>query len=312
MAFNSSRQSLRFNSSHSILWKGGLTALLGVVMLAARGEAQQGRTREYPTNEYYLALNIYQAGEFSEAGRAFRSAARSGMRSSEGRWVDSICYHTMLGECMFQMGELGQAADEYTAALSLFLAHRNWMLRVDFPPGLEPDQAGSRRRPTWGASARRSVPARFSHRYQILQGRFDNEQVLQQGGIVALPEFYLINAHEIMRCTALAIRRRHEIMGRAAAFDPLTAQLIQALAVRPAPPNHWSGAWVDTLLGLAYAAAGRSQEAGSELSKSLVMGSQFDHPLTATSLFALGKLAFEQEQFGNASQMFLEASLSAA
>ncbi|MDA1052751.1 MAG: hypothetical protein O3C40_20040 [Planctomycetota bacterium] len=312
MAAHSSRQCYRFTTPLVFSRPRGLLAFVCLVMLAARSDAQLAQTREYPRNEYYLALNIYQSGEFTDAAGAFRAAARSGIRSSEGRWIDSICYHTMLGESMYQMGELGQAADEYTAALNLFLAHRNWLLRVELSPILEPDQAGSRRLPTWGVSARRAIPARFPSRYQILQGRFDNERVLQQGGVVVLPEFYMINAHEIMRCTALAIRRRHEIMGRAAAFDPLTAQLVQALTVRPAPPNHWSGAWVDALLGLAYASSGRSQEAVSELNKSLVMASQFDHPLTATALFALGKIAFEQEQYGNASQMFHEASLSAA
>lgn len=312
MAANSSRQGVRCESRQWLVRFCGLAVFACLVALVARSEAQQAQIREYPPSEYYLALKIYESGEFTDAARAFRAAARSGMRSSEGRWVDSICYHTMLGESMYQMGELGQATDEYTAALNLFLAHRNWMLRVEFSPILEPDQSGSRRLPTWGASTRRTVPARFPDRYPILQGRFDNQQVLQTGGVVALPEFYQINTHEIMRCTALAIRRRHEIMGRAAAYDPLTAQLVQALMVRPAPPNHWSGAWVDSLLGLAYASSGRSQEAVSELNKSLVMASQFDHPLTATSLLALGKIAFEQEQYGNASLMFHEASLSAA
>jgi len=312
MAASSSRQRFRFNSRSSLARSSGMAAFVCLMALAARSEAQLAQIREYPPSEYYLALNIYHSGDFTDAGRAFRAAARSGIRSSEGRWVDSICYHTMLGESMFQMGELGQAADEYTAALNLFLAHRNWMLRVDFAAVLQPDQAGSRRVPTWAVSTRRAIPARFPNRYQILQGRFDNQQVLQQGGVVALPEIYQINAHEIMRCTALAIRRRHEIMGRAAVYDPLTAQLVQALTIRPAPPNHWSGAWIDALLGLTYASSGRPQEAVSELTKSLVMASQFDHPLTATALLALGKIAFEQEQYGNANLMFLEASLSAA
>ncbi|MBI2481763.1 MAG: hypothetical protein HYV60_24905, partial [Planctomycetia bacterium] len=212
-----------------------LVACACLLLIGARSDAQLPPTREYPTNEYYLALDIYHAGEFTDAARAFRSAARSGVRSTEGRWVDSICYHAMLGESLYQMGQLGPAVDEYTAALNLFLAHRNWLLRVEFPPVLEPDQGSARRVPNWGVSTRRAVPARFPNRYQILQGRPDNLQVLQQGGVVALPEFYLINAHEIMRCTAVAIQRRHEILGRAAAHDPLTTQLVQALAARPAP-----------------------------------------------------------------------------
>jgi tetratricopeptide (TPR) repeat protein len=291
------------------------TLLLAVWSALAGGSTAAGqdiRTREYPPDIYYRALDVYTEGEFSSAARGFRDAARSGMRSTEGRWVDSICYHAMLGECFYQMGELGPANEEFAAALNLFLAYRNWMLRVDFEPGLEADRVGPRRAITWGVSARRAVPARFPGRYPILQGRNDNVRVLQQGGTFALPEYYLINAHEIMRCTALAIRRRHEIMGRATAHDPLTAQLVQALAVRPAPPNHWSGAWVDALLGLAYASSGRNAEALSELNKGVVAAARFDHPLTPTVLFALGKIAFEQEQYGNAQNFFLEASYSAA
>lgn len=312
MAANSSRPQFPSSPSARFARSCGLVACTWLLLIGLRAEAQVPPPREYPTNEYYLALDIYHAGEFTDAARAFRSAARSGMRSSEGRWVDSICYHTMLGESMYQMGQLGPAVDEYTAALNLFLVHRNWMLRVEFPPVLEPDQGTARRVPNWGVSTRRAIPARFPSRYQILQGRFDNQQALQQGGVVAAPEFYLVNVHEIMRCTALAIQRRHEIMGRAALHDPLTTQLVQVLSVRPAPPNHWSGAWVDVCLGLAYASSGRSQEAASELGKSLVMAAQFDHPLTAIALFGLGKLAFEQEQYATASGLFLEASLSAA
>lgn len=289
-----------------------LLAIVAVAMCVSTADAQDPRTREYPPNEYYVSFNFFDDGDFVDAARAFRSAARGGIRSTEGRWVDSICYHTMLGESLFQMGDLGGALQEYNAAINLFLVHRNWLLRVDMPAGLEPDRRGPRRPITWGASTRRTAPARFPDRYAILQGRMDNQLVLQQGGIIALPEYYLVNAHEIMRCTALAIRRRHEIMGRAAAHDPLTGLLVQALALRPAPPNHWSGAWVEVLLGLSYASAGRATEAVAELNKSLATSGAFDNPLTGTALLALGKLAFSQEQYGQASQLFLEASYSAA
>ena len=288
-----------------------LSAVFALVIFASAAPAQDGRTREYPPNEYYIAFTYFDDGDFLDAARAFRAAARGGIRSTEGRWVDSICYHTMLGESLFQMGDLSGALQEYNAAVNLFLVHRNWLLRVEMPGALEPDRRVSRPI-TWGASTRRTVPARFPNRYPILQGRLDNQQVLQQGGIFALPEFYLINAHEIMRCTATAIRRRHEIMGRAAAHDPLTGLLVRALANRPAPPNHWSGAWVEVLLGLSYASAGRGAEAVTELNKSLATSGAFDTPLTGTALLALAKLAFSQEKYNQAAQLFLEASYTAA
>jgi len=258
-------------------------------------------------------MAVFNEGEFADAAKAFRQAGRFGVRSTEGRWVDSVCYHAMIGECLYQMGELNAASEEFTAAVTLFLAHRTWLLRVELTPNLEPSASGPQRPITWGPSTRRAVPARFPDRYPIVQGSPSLEAVVRQGGGVFSPqEIYLINAHEIMRCTALAIRRRHDIMGQACPHDPLTGQLVQALTLRPAPPNHWSQAWVGTLLGLAYASAGRSQEAVSELGKSAVAASQFDHHLTGAALLTLGKLAFEQEQYANAAGFFLEASLSAA
>ena len=283
------------------------TALLG----SGVHSYAQVETREYPPRDYYLALAVYQDGDFASAYKAFQSAGKGGIRSTEGRWVDSICYHAMMGECLYQMGQLPQALDEYTQALNLLVAHQTWMIRVDFPPVIEPSQV-SRKQPNWAITTRRSVVGRFPDRYPILQGRPDNERVLVQGGIISLPEYILINAHEIARCSSVAIRRRREIMGTACRYDPLTTQVLQALSTRPTRQNHWSQSWIDIQLGMAAAAAGKQQQAISDIGKGLLTGGQFDHPLTAIGLLELGKLAYEQEQYGTAGKFFLEASLTAA
>lgn len=292
-------------------WLAGL--LLSTMVLMPRGAAAQfaGPVREYPGQDYYQALSEYQDGDFRSALRDFQSAGKSGIQTTEGRWVDSICYHTMAGECLFQLGELALALDQYTHALNLLVAHRHWMLRVDFP-ALEPDNRGSQRPLTWGPSSRVTGLAQFPFKYQILQGRPDNDRVLQQGGVVALPEFHMINAHEIARCSAVAIRRRHQIMGLACPHDPLTTQVLQALSLRPAPPNHWSQAWISVQLGMAYAAAGKGEAAVGELSKGLQVADTFDHPLTPVTLLQLGQISFQQKQFANAARYFFEATLSGA
>jgi len=145
-----------------------------------------------------------------------------------------------------------------------------------------------------------------------LQGRLDNEQVIRQGGVVALPEYRLINAHEIARCSAVAIRRRHQIMGLACRHDPLTTQVLNALSLRPALPNHWSQAWISVQLGMAYAAAGKGNAAIGELRRGLQVLESFDHPLTPVTLLQLGQLSFQQEQFANASMFYFEATISGA
>lgn len=283
-----------------------------VAQISGVAAAQFGApSREYPGQDYYLAYSDYLDGDFRSALRDFQSAGKSGIRTTEGRWVDSICYYTMMGECLFQMGDLGAALEQYTHALNLFVAHRHWMLRVDFP-ALGPDNRSGRRPLTWGPSGRGTALGRFPYKYPILQGRPDNERVIQQGGVVALPEYHMINAHEIARCTAVAIRRRHQIMGLACPHDPLTTQVLQALSLRPAPPNHWSQAWISVQLGMAYAAAGKGETAFGELTRGVQAADTFDHPLTPVTLLELGQLSFQQKQFAKASKYFFEATISGA
>jgi len=66
------------------------------------------------------------------------------------------------------------------------------------------------------------------------------------------------------------------------------------------------------LLGCAYSAAGKKQQAASELSQALIAGGSYDHPLTCIALLELGKIAFEKAEFDAAGTFFLEASYSAA
>src|SRR5687768_6889781 len=161
--------------------------LVGGLALSETANAQaiagQRGPKSVPHDGYWSGFGYYYDGDFKEAGREFRDAARTGIASTEGRWIDSICYHTMIGESYYQMGDLANALDQYTSALKLYLAHRDWMLRVEFPPGIEPEQ-NLNKTVTWGASSRKTTIGHFQDRFQSLQGRFDNDQVIQKGGVV--------------------------------------------------------------------------------------------------------------------------------
>jgi CHAT domain-containing protein len=307
-----------------------VAALIAALMVAGNGAAclaqgkapgggggtpgaggQLGRAKSAPNDYYFQTMGTYYDGDFRSALRNFRDAARMGIASTEGRWIDSICYYTMLGECYYQMGEYGNALDQYNAALELYLAHRDWMLRVEFPPGLDP--AGQVRNTiTWGTTSRTAVVGAFADRYQSLQGRLDNDKVIEKGGVVAPPQFYPVYVSEIIRCTATALRRRREIMGPTCEHNLLTVQLVDALSRRPGPPNHWSQCWVELELGLAYAGAGKHSQAIAELQKSLLAAGTYDHPLTGMALLELGKLAFEEEKYDIASTFFIEATFTAS
>jgi len=272
--------------------------------------AQQDRT--VPPREYYIAFSPYFEGDYGTALDTFEAAARGGVRSAAGLWVDSVCYYTMKGECYYRMGNIAEALDQYDKALKLAVFHTNWMLRVEFPQMVEASSSTVRSTINWGTSKRTTVLARIPDRMGCLVGNLNNQGVIRGGGVLAPAELYPVNAKEIARCTALAIFRRREIMGPVCQHDDFTRELVSTLSRRPTRPNHWSQAWISSQLGMAYASAGKTQQAMAELQKSLVLAGQYDHELTALGLLELGRLTSEQGQNQAAAVWFLEATFAAA
>lgn len=283
-----------------------------LILVAGSTASGQVNTQTYPPAVYFQAISVFHEGEYATALRGFQDSARGGVRSTEGLWVDSICYQTMQGECYLKMGDLTKALAQYNAALQLAVFHGDWMLRIEFPETLEPSASEIRSTITWGVTQRASQLARIPDRMSSLQGNFNAADTIQRGGVVANPQLIPINVKEIARCTSLALRRRREIMGPTCPHDPFTSELVAAFGRRPTRPNHWSQSWISCHLGIAYASAGKPQEAVSELNKAILLGGRFDHDLTATALVELGKIALEQENFQQAGSYFMEATYSAA
>ncbi len=287
---------------------------LVLVLLAGQTQAVGQQPITYPHMDYFRGFPAFHAGEYRDALRIFEASLRSGMRSTEGRWVDSISYYTMIGECHYHLGDFAKALENYEAAIKLAVIHNNWMLRVEFPAAVEPSASGVRTTINWGKSRRPTAIGRIPDRMGTFQGQTtaENMQAIQSGGIFASPEILPLNVKEIVRSTAVAIRRRSELMGPVCRHDPLTGQLLSALGSRPTLPNHWSQAWISCLLGLAYQSAGKWEQAATELNRSLVVGGQFDHELTALALLELGNLAFAQGQHKTAAEYYSEATYTAA
>ncbi len=273
-----------------------------------------GPARRVPDDDYYISLASYYSGDYAVSRRNFLDVSRGGIKAFDGRrWIDSICYHTMLGECHYQMGDLVASLDQHTTALSLYLANLTWMVRVDFPP--TPDlMARVSRPPTWGASRRTVALGRYPDTLRTFMGQTDagNMAAVQQGGVIAQPQLYPIGAMEILRCIAISLKRRAELVGPTGQFDPATERILAAVMQRPGPANHWSQCFLDLQVGLALIAAGKPAQAASELQKSLLAGGQFEHPLTCLALLELGKISLAAGQWDAAATAFTEATYSAA
>ncbi len=286
------------------------TIVLGPLARPAAGQARQAPSVTY-SSEFGPFSSFYD-GEFRDALDLFMDEWRGAIKTPQSRWIDSICYLTMIGECYYHMGQLDKALQSYNDALGLYLTFSDWMMWVDFDrmPVIRPAQRGSIRPCPWGTSNRKAPLGDFPSTMLIRQGRINNNAVFRQGGVAMQAQLYPLEVQEIVRSTTLAIRRRTELLGPLARHDPITADLIAALS-RAGLPNHWSQAWIDVQLGLALLAGGRDEQAIPVLTRSIVAAGQFDHPLTATALLELGKLFLKQGNFVQAAAHFHDASVAA-
>jgi len=287
-------------------------ALACAALLAGPASAQNPLPQTYPGPDYYISFTPFYQGDYRAAMAGFKNAGSGGVRSTEGRWIDSICYFTMVGECYYHTGNLPLALENYEAALKLAIAHNGWMLRVQFPDTITENAGNARARITWGTSGRKSKMGQLPDKMLTFQGRLDNANVAQQGGVLAPPQMFPVRVQEIIRCTVLSLRRRKELIGPVGPHDPLSAQLIAAFGQRSAPANHWSQAWICAELGLSYASAGRSAQAIVELQQAILLAGQYDHPCTGAVLLELGKLLLAQGNHQSAANYFFEATIAGA
>jgi len=267
-----------------------------------------------PSNFYFAAFNLLDNGEYEEALETFDSELHGALVVGLSRWIDSICYHTMVGETLYRMGRNEEAVGHFDKALEMYVAYSDWMIRVTFNPVIAQASIGRQQRPvTWGRSKSNLKLGVFAESYPFRVGSLRQlQQAVTRGGAVVQPTDLMINAKEIVRCTCLAIRRRMELMGPAAQPDALNESVRSALMGRPGPPNHWTRAWIDVQLGLANAATGRDVQAIATLERGVIAGGEFEHPLTATALFVLGQLALKRGDYGEAARLFEETTYSAA
>jgi CHAT domain-containing protein len=285
----------------------GLALIFLVPSLITSPSLAQIGERSTPTDTYYMVFREFYAGDYKNALDGFQSEARGCIKAGQTRWIDSICYETMIGESFYQTGVLDKALEHYNLALEIAAIYPDWMLRVQFPPIRA---AGARRPLPWGTSTRRTVLGSYPT-MKISQGQINNTEIYQKGGVVQQAVFYTIQPQEIVRCTTLAIRRRTELLGPICKNDPLTERLTSALNRQITPPNHWSEAWADVERGLALIGAGKEGQGVSLLQRSLLVGGEFDHPMTSIALLELGRMSLMRGEYPAASQYFEEATYSA-
>jgi len=218
------------------LWPKVLALVLLAVVLASSssavaqvgipGRGQLGRD-SIPSIAYFRAIEELYEGDYQSAERTFLREIRSSIKIGvANRWIDSIAYHSMLGEVYYHQGRLAEALEQFDQACLMFLQYPNWMIRVQFQREPRVDANRLRRILPWGKSGRQFTLGRFPSQ-ELIQIVEVARQALRQGatpGYQAQLPFRKLNVIEIVRATSLAIRRRNELLGPLGAEDTISGE----------------------------------------------------------------------------------------
>ncbi|MGL6226481.1 MAG: CHAT domain-containing protein [Thermoguttaceae bacterium] len=266
-------------------------------------------TQTVPTLEYDYACELFMEGKLTDALREFQRGLKHAVNIGGQPWIDSICYHTMIGECLYYLGDHVEAFDAYSRALNIFLVYEKWPSQIRVLGGVD---VISRPATPWGVSVRQNnlagLPKKYHIEYVTMDVTLNTEKGAQR---FRNEELFPANAPEIAQCIARSIRHRAEILGPLSKFDVLNDQVLELLAARPGLPKHWSSVWFEVLYGLALSAVGQYDEALAILDRSTVMIGQLDHQLTATALCEMGRIRLRMDDPIAAGVLFYEASIAA-
>ena len=275
-----------------------------------------GQTGRLPKADYYInfANNAdYFAADYQDAYKRFSRGYNSAYKFGTRRFLDSVCYLTMMGECNYHMGDYAEAVNNYEQALRLYLSYQaeGWQSRLQVPQVIPANNnAFVQAKINWCQPKRRTSIARVPNSFSMLFGRLDSERAFSDGGVVDNAEIYKVDVAEIMRCTALCLHRRRVIKGAISKYDPFTNQLINGLSVAGAGNGSVMGAYNGVLLGIAQASMEEWESAARTLNTSLQMKGM-DHSLTPVALLEMAQIASVTENYTVAGDLALEASCSA-
>lgn len=288
-----------------------VAACFAVTAETAEGQIISNRVgrNQFPTQKYYNSFFQFYSSDYDRAARDFR---RGGLRIGQSRFIDGVCYATMLGECFYHVGKYPEALTAYEQALDIIARYSKdkWQQRLNSVQ-IQPDTAAIQKaRVTWYRTNRTNI-AKIPSSFSMLFGRLDADRALVQGGVVENAEFKQVDVAEVMRCASLAIYRRHQILGPIAEVDPITTELISSLKIGTRVGTEF-GQWNRVLIGLAHASSGRPDNAKGSLTRGLTLTNDMDHPLTPIALLGLARISFGEGKLREAEKLALEASASAA
>ena len=260
--------------------------------------------------EYYAASDYFANGQTSQAAVVFGSALAQSRSINNQAGIDSIPPLVRLGECFLEQCDTGLALEKYDAALQLTLLHsQRWTSLLK--PSLSAIRPDTRvREVPWAANVRGPQMGIYNEEWPIELG--SNEILLESNAAQGVSgRMVAIDALEILRCQAIALRRRYLLLGPLAKHNPLSTPLLNAFSMKFSEPSEAIQAAMNICRALAAIGTGDRVTAAKSLAQNVTVSNGLDHPLTAIALLALADLAIDANELGAAESRAMEATIVA-
>jgi CHAT domain len=260
-------------------------------------------------HEYYTACDFFADGQTSQAAVLFDTALAQSRSINNQRGIDSIPPMVKLGECFWEQCDIGMALERYDAALQVTLLHtQRWVTLLNKSGSIRPETRI--REVPWAGTLRPTQMGSYSEVTPIPLGSAEIllESTAGQG---VTGKLVAIDALEILRCQAIALRRRYQLLGPLAKYNPLTDPLLKAFSLDTKAQSEPIQVAMNICRALANIGAGERVQSEKLLIQSLSLTNGLDHPLTAVALLALADLAIDANATKVAEERAMEASVVA-
>lgn len=288
--------------------------LLSTIAIA-QNPSGGGQAKQFPSQEYYLALTHLENGEIEDALVGFREALQRAWRVGNVRFIDSIAPLVMSGECYYQQGNLALAIQQYEAAMTLQIELAGWSSRVN---GTGLGGVGANNTTTfmrgipWGTSQRGTAMVSLPQFVPCTVGQLDTLEAARRGGVIIPAEVIRIDVSEVLRALAFAQYRRNQILGSLSAKYPISTKFQTALQAEPGSGLSWLDASIRVNQGIAEQAIGDDARALQTLAAAQSTNDRLDHRLTPLALLVQAELKAQENDYPSAAKLLFESSLSAA
>ena len=285
-------------------------ALCNVTLAQGNNANSKESNSNLVSPEYYSGLEFLSDGQSTSALSPFEVALSKSRIVAEQRGIDSVPSLVMIGECLLEQCDIGMAMERYDAAMQTSILGKRWVTLLRSPPGQIRAETNGRD-VQWSPNVRGTHPGSFPEAWPIAIGAPDVLLEMPAGqGVTG--RMATIDALEILRCQAIALRRRYQLLGPLAKHSPLSTPLADAFRIPVDGQHDVIRCSINICSALAEIGLGNRNEATQLLKNNLSVSSGMDHPLTAIALLTLADLAMEANEISEAESRCIEASLVSA